>query len=190
MRQYIGVDPAYRKNGFYICVIVKEAVTFVKIINFIDYVKFIDSVSDSGIEAVIAIENSNETNHTFIAQSIRKPEAREKISRDVGKNQAISQMAVDYALYKLKNNVYSLSPAEKGVKLSNAYIEAMFKQYSQTVTNYKGKEGEQDKRDAYKLAMQAKNRAISSSTTVLSAGITPEQYRELINSRSIKSKKK
>jgi hypothetical protein len=67
-------------------------------------------------------------------------------------------MAVDYALYKLKINVFSISPAEKGVKLSNAYIEAMFRQYNQIVTNYKGKEGEQDKRDAYKLAMQAKNR--------------------------------
>jgi hypothetical protein len=133
-------------------------VIFKKIIDFIDYVKYIDLVVESGLDTAIAIENSNETNHTFIAPSIRKPAAREKISRDVGKNQAISQMAVDYALYKLKINVFSISPAEKGVKLSNAYIEAMFRQYNQIVTNYKGKEGEQDKRDAYKLAMQAKNR--------------------------------
>jgi len=190
MKQYIGVDPAYRKDGFYVCIILEDAVTFKKIIDIIDYVKFIDSVLDSGIEAVIAIENSNETNHTFIAPSIRKPAAREKISRDVGKNQAISQMAFDYALYKLKNNVYSLSPADKGIKLSHKYIEAMFLQYNQIVTNYKGNEGEQDKRDAYKLAMQAKNRAKCSSTTVVSGGITAEQYRELINSRNNKSKKK
>jgi hypothetical protein len=158
MIQYIGVDPAYRKDGFYICIILNDMVIFKKIIDFIDYVKYIDLVVESGLDTAIAIENSNETNHTFIAPSIRKPAAREKISRDVGKNQAISQMAVDYALYKLKINVFSISPAEKGVKLSNAYIEAMFRQYNQIVTNYKGKEGEQDKRDAYKLAMQAKNR--------------------------------
>jgi hypothetical protein len=158
MIQYIGVDPAYRKDGFYICIILNDMVIFKKIIDFIDYVKYIDLVVESGLETAIAIENSNETNYTFIAPSIRKPAAREKISRDVGKNQAISQMAVDYALYKLKNNVFSISPAEKGVKLSNAYIEAMFRQYNQIVTNYKGKEGEQDKRDAYKLAMQAKSR--------------------------------
>jgi hypothetical protein len=158
MIQYIGVDPAYRKDGFYICIILNDMVIFKKIIDFIDYVKYIDLVVESGLDTAIAIENSNETNHTFIAPSIRKPAAREKISRDVGKNQAISQMAVDYALYKLKINVFSISPAEKGVKLSNAYIEAMFRQYNQIVTNYKGKEGEQDKRDAYKLAMQAKSR--------------------------------
>jgi len=158
MIQYIGVDPAYRKDGFYICIILNDMVIFKKIIDFIDYVKYIDLVVESGLDTVIAIENSNETNHTFIAPSIRKPAAREKISRDVGKNQAISQMAVDYALYKLKTNIFSISPAEKGVKLSNAYVEAMFRQYNQIVTNYKGKEGEQDKRDAYKLAMQAKSR--------------------------------
>lgn len=158
MIQYIGVDPAYRKGGFYACIIIGDLVTFKKIDDFIDFVKFVDHVSDTGIESIFCIENSNETNHTFIGKSVRSPAAREKISRDVGKNQAVSQMSVDYALYRLQYNVYSVSPADKGMKLTNKMVDLMFNAFGQRVKNYKGNIGEQDKRDAYKLAMMAKEK--------------------------------
>jgi hypothetical protein len=158
---YIGVDPSYRKGGFWCCIIQGEFVGFRKIIDFIDWVTFIDSIADSAIDAVISIENSNETNSTFIAKEVRYPAAREKISRDVGKNQAISQMAVDYAKYKLHYlQIYSVSPAEKGMKLSPILIDSMFRTFGQQVKGYKGLVTEQDKRDAYKLAMQSRDKAI------------------------------
>lgn len=156
---YIGVDPAYRAGGFWCCIINGNSVSFRRMIDFIDWVAFVDSISDNGEDAVICIENSNETNHTFIGKSVRTAAAREKISRDVGKNQAISQMSVDYAKYRLMYNVYSVSPAEKGVKLSHKIVELMFNSFGQSVKNYKGLVSEQDKRDAYKLAMQAKEKA-------------------------------
>jgi hypothetical protein len=156
--QFIGVDPSYRIGGFYVCIIANNLVTFKKINNFIDYVAFIDSIAETTTETVICIENSNETNYTFIGKNIRSAAAREKISRDVGKNQAISQMSVDYTQYRLKYNVHSVSPAEKGIKLSDKTVQLMFQAFGQIAKNYKGNKGEQDKRDAYKLAMQAKEK--------------------------------
>ena len=161
MITYIGVDPAYRENGFYVCVINDNIADFQKMKTFIDFVEFIDKIADNNIEASICIENSNETNHTFISPKVRSTAGREKISRDVGKNQAVSQMSVDYAKYRLSIGVYSVSPAEKGTKWDNRTMQFSLKESGYTVQNYKGLKGEQDKRDAYKLALRARLEAIS-----------------------------
>jgi hypothetical protein len=158
---YIGVDPAFRENGFYVCVLNDNIADFQQMKTFIDFVEFIDKIADNNLEAFICIENSNETNHTFISPQIRSAPAREKISRDVGKNQAVSQMSVDYAKYRLIIGVYSVSPAEKGTKWDNRTMQFSLKESGYTVQNYKGLKGEQDKRDAYKLALRARLEAIS-----------------------------
>jgi len=161
MTLYIGVDPAFREGGFYVCVLADNIADFQKMKTFIDFVEFIDKIADNNLEAFICIENSNETNHTFISPKIRSAAAREKISRDVGKNQAVSQMSVDYAKYRLSFGVYSVSPAEKGTKWDNRTMQFSLKESGYTVQNYKGLKGEQDKRDAYKLALRARLEAIS-----------------------------
>lgn len=152
---FIGVDPAFRDGGFYVCSIFGNLVEFIKMNSFLDFVRFIDSIADAGVECYICIENSNETNHTFISKHIKSAVAREKISRDVGKNQAVSQMAVDYSKYRIKfGTIYSVSPAEKGIKWTNKQFQISIKSLAQEIINY-GK-GNQDKRDAYKLALKAK----------------------------------
>lgn len=153
---YIGVDPAYREKGFWLCEINGGLACFYQIENFISFVKYIDDLVDNKFDVSICIENSNETNHTFISPKVRSPAAREKISRDVGKNQAISQMSVDYCQYMLGKGVFSVSPAEKGMKWSDKITKAEAKNHGLELFNYKGLVSEQDKRDAFKLALRAK----------------------------------
>lgn len=162
---YIGVDPAYREKGFWLCEINGDLACFYQIENFIDFVKYIDDLVDNKFDAYICIENSNETNHTFISPKVRNPAAREKISRDVGKNQAISQMSVDYCNYMLGKGVYSVSPAEKGMKWSDKITKAEAKNHGLELFNYKGLVSEQDKRDAFKLALRAKYEFFKSKST-------------------------
>jgi predicted type IV restriction endonuclease len=158
MKHFIGVDPAFRENGFYVCELVGNEVMFIKIKQFIDFIKYIDNLSDTKIESYICIENSNETNHTFISPKVKSLAAREKISRDVGKNQAVSQMSVDYANYRLMFGIYSVSPAEKGIKWDHLTTLAVAKSNGHELIRYKGLAVEQDKRDAYKLATIAKSK--------------------------------
>lgn len=156
MITYIGVDPAYREGGFYVCEIRGAIVAFYKMKGFIDFVKYVDELAENTVEVTICIENSNETNHTFISPTVRSPAAREKISRDVGKNQAISQMSVDYCNYMIGQGIYSVSPADKGMKWSDLITKAEAKNHGLELFNYKGLKSEQDKRDAFKLALRAK----------------------------------
>ena len=116
MITYIVVDPAYREGGYWVCEIRGAIVAFYKMKGFIEFVTYIDELAEKTIDVSICIENSNETNHTFISPTVRSPAAREKISRDVGKNHAISQMSVYYCNYMIGQGIYSVSPAEKGMK--------------------------------------------------------------------------
>jgi hypothetical protein len=156
MSTYIGVDPAYREGGFYVCEIRAAVVIFYKMKGFIDFVKYVDGLAENTTEVTICIENSNETNHTFISPKVRSAPAREKISRDVGKNQAISQMSVDYCQYIIGTGIHSVSPAAKGMKWSDMITRAEAKNHGLDLFNYKGLVSEQDKRDAFKLALMAK----------------------------------
>lgn len=156
MTYFIGVDPAYRDGGFYVCEINGSMACFYLMKGFIEFVKYIDGLIELNVDAYICIENSNETNHTFISPKVKSRAGREKISRDVGKNQAVSQMSVDYCNYALGHGVYSVSPAEKGIKWSDLITKAEAKNHDLELFNYKGLKSEQDKRDAFKLALRAK----------------------------------
>lgn len=148
---YIGIDPAFRKDGIGCCVIEGDTINFPKIGSFITFVEFVDDLNPDDV--VMVIENSNLQNVTFIRTGNARKD--KKISRNVGMNQAISQMFFDYAKHKLKH-VHEISPKTKGRKLSHQDITPLFAKYN-TVNNYKGNKTEQDKRDAFKLAFLAKN---------------------------------
>jgi hypothetical protein len=147
----IGVDPAFRANGIGCCILQGNDIRFIKLGSFIAFVEFVDSL-DSDADIIMVIENSNLTNATFIKTG--SIAADKKISRNVGMNQAISQMFVDYAKHKLKN-VHDITPKAKGAKWTHSHVIANFKNY--TFSNYKGNVTEQDKRDALKLAFLGKN---------------------------------
>jgi hypothetical protein len=147
---YIGIDPAFRKGGIGCCIIEANDIRFIKLGSFISFVEFVDTLNSDDV--VMVIENSNLTNATF--KQTGSIAADKKISRNVGMNQAISQMFVDYAKHKLKN-VFELTPKQKGAKWTNSHVIANFKNY--TISNYKGNVTEQDKRDALKLAFLGKN---------------------------------
>ena len=103
----------------------------------------------------IAIENSNLQNVTFDMSGNKNVIA--KISRDAGKNQAISQATVDVCKIVFgKENVLEISPEQKGAKIPNNIFEAIVRQYKMVLENYKGNKTEQDKRDAYMIAQRAK----------------------------------
>jgi len=150
---FIGIDPAFRNNGFAISVIDKSDNTvYFKVFKngFLDFVSWF--LHDSPDLAIICVENSNLQNKTF---SYYKGNAQQmaKISRSVGKNQAISQCVVD--LVSTKYKVIDCSPKQKGGKWNAAqYKNAMLRE-GHTTTK---RSSNQDERDAYKLALIAMNK--------------------------------
>lgn len=142
----IGIDPAFRTGGFYVCELENNTATFICMKSFLDFLDYI--ALKKGAKAVI--ENSNLQNVSFRSSTNKNIAA--KMSRNVGANQAISQITVDVCIHFLgKENVKELSPLQKGTKWDNATMLAASKAHK--LVNYKGLKGEQDKRDAYKLAL-------------------------------------
>ena len=149
----IGVDPALRKDGFWACEINREAqtATFVGFAHLGYFVAYLNEIKK---RMIITVENSNEQKnlfekmqHTGVAGAII-----------VGKNIVVSHAATDIAnTYSLIES--SISPEQKGPKITD---EKMFlslvKSEGLTLINYKGLKTEQDKRDAFKLALISERR--------------------------------
>ena len=166
LKQYIGIDPSFREKGFAVCVIGGGEAVFKVFKGFIDFVEWLNLYKRSNdyfeglyLDIKICIENSNLTNTTFDMRGSKQLIA--KVSRDVGKNQAISQITVDYCrLLFGVDAVTELSPLQKGAKIENNIIEndvvfrAIANDAGITLTNYKGNKNEQDKRDAFMLALK------------------------------------
>ncbi len=110
----IGLDPAFREGGFGAATIENGVVTFGNIKNFADFLEFCDIAPDG---ALWCVENSNLDNTTY--QYLRGGNTRTLMakSRDVGKNQAISQVVCDYLVKKFgAERVTAISPRQKGAK--------------------------------------------------------------------------
>jgi len=150
---FIGIDPAFRQNGFAMCIIdTSDNTVYYKMFKngFLDFVSWF--LHDSPERALICVENSNLQNKTFSYYKGSKKEL-EHISRSVGKNQAISQCVVD--LCKTKYKVVDCSPKDKGAKWNaTTYNRILKQQKHKTEKNTSN----QDQRDAYKLALIALNK--------------------------------
>ena len=110
----IGLDPAFREGGFGAATIENGVVTFGTIKNFADFLEFCD-IAPGGV--LWCVENSNLDDTTY--QYLRGGNTRTLMakSRDVGKNQAISQVVCDYLVKKFgAEKVTAISPRQKGAK--------------------------------------------------------------------------
>jgi hypothetical protein len=143
----IGIDPAIRKNGFALCFYDTEnkSVDFL-IMDFVDFILYSECLHISSYK--FAVENSNLQNLSFDMKGNKGILARK--SRNVGMNQAVSQLTCDL-LKRRGFEVVEISPKQKGVKLEHETFKALTMNI--TVNNYKGLKGEQDKRDAFKIAL-------------------------------------
>ena len=148
----IGLDPAFRKNGFGCCVLeieCKKAVN-VSFDTFPDFMAFFQWVMSFEGKVIFGVENSNLQNSTF-GRYYSGVKGLNKISRNVGANQAISQITVDILKWRFKDkNVLEFSPKEKGSKWS--LYEAQSALVGLKVANSKVKMT-QDQRDALKISI-------------------------------------
>lgn len=146
----VGIDPAIRKNGFAICIhnVITNTIDF-KVMDFIKFISYIEPLNTN--DYLFCVENSNLQNLSFDMRGSKNIVARK--SRNVGMNQAVSQLTCD--LLKSKNfQVLELSPKQKGEKMNKDTAKVMLDQFSE-VKNYKGLVSDQDKRDAFKLVLLA-----------------------------------
>lgn len=113
----IGLDPAFREGGFGAAIIEQGVVTFGNIKNFADFLNYCDAAASVYPRALWCVENSNLDDTTY--QYLRGGNTRTLMakSRDVGKNQAISQVVCDYLVKKFgAEKVTAISPRQKGAK--------------------------------------------------------------------------
>lgn len=145
----IGIDPAIRKNGFALCFYdtINKTVDF-EIMDFIDFILFSEDAMEATDDFAFCVENSNLQNLSFDMKGNKNVLARK--SRNVGMNQAVSQLTCDL-LKRRGFEVVEISPKQKGAKLEHETFKAL--SMTMTVANYKGLKGEQDKRDAFKIAL-------------------------------------
>lgn len=148
---FLGFDPAFRKNGFAICSIEDKDVYFKRFKNYTHFLGWL--YHDRPDMAFCCVENSNLTDATFnrgggIASKMKQ-------SRNVGKNQAASQIAVDLLrIVYGKENVVDISPKQKGKKWPKMYAKAVAKQEKHVLPSKLN----QDEIDAYQIALIAKRK--------------------------------
>jgi hypothetical protein len=155
---YIGVDPAFRKDGFW-CAIVDMSDRTVAYKKMTDVLEFHDWLRspDAPANAFVCVENSNMQNKSFDTSGNRAETARK--GRNVGTNQAVSELAYISACRVFGDRAYQVSPKEKGAKWTEQQAGNVLKSERLTVAT---KGNNQDCRDALKLALIAAKRALYS----------------------------
>jgi hypothetical protein len=145
----IGIDPAFRKKGFCVCIIDEDRTA--RFITFTSFLDFLDWLGDAPDNAIVTVENSNLQNVTFAYKGSKQ--SRERISRNVGANQAASQYTVDACMKRWgKDKVRGISPAQKGAKWNKTLFKAVLQQ--ERITKTYDYTGSQDQRDAFQLAVK------------------------------------
>jgi len=110
----IGIDPSFRKSGFAAAMIEDKTIKIKMFENYNDFVLWLFS-NEAPEKAKVVIENSNIQNSTFDTRGNKFEVARK--SRNVGANQAVSQLTVWICELKYgKENVLGISPKKKGKK--------------------------------------------------------------------------
>jgi hypothetical protein len=147
---FIGVDPALRKGGFWMCIIcrVDNTASFVSCKHLGEYVRILQ---DANPVAVI-VENSNMQKNIFA----RNAHSGIGGAISVGKNMGVSQAATDIA-QEYSEIPSGISPQNKGAKVTNeAVFQGIVRANTLTLTKYKAGNGiGQDQRDALALALRA-----------------------------------
>lgn len=153
---YIGIDPSFRRYGFGVCIIDRADNTcrFLRLRDFLAFVSWFNH--DAPADAVYCVENSNLTDATFSRYGIKGQSQLAKVSRNVGKNQAISQATVDIINHAGRFKLLDLSPADKGAKWSEKTAAAVAA--SKGLIIPAGALEKEDNRDALKLAILAEQR--------------------------------
>lgn len=152
----IGIDPAARRNGFWIAILdtVKRTVEFKGFKNYNEFYKYVLKLPENE-QYFFAIENSNLDNVSYLTSDNVGKAA--KMSRDAGKNQQVSQQCVDAVKDTFGDDCYveySGKSKSKGWKeqYSEGFFPSILRSDKYTLitpcTN-------QDQRDAYHLAMMA-----------------------------------
>ena len=145
---FIGVDPALRAGGFWMCIIcrVDNTATFKGCKHLGDFVRILQDANP----AAVIVENSN------LQKAMFDKRGGIGIAISVGKNMGVSQSAADIA------DQYSviptgISPQKKGAKITNEFIfQGIVRSNGLKLTNYKAGNGiGQDQRDAFHLALIA-----------------------------------
>lgn len=150
----IGVDPAFRKSGFAICIIDENKdVRAIRFKSFLDFLSWLWVEGEAPAKAIVVVENSNLQKSTFDMRGSKAVVARK--SRNVGKNQAISQAAFDALKVRYGTNVFEVSPKQKGVKWSKQTFARVLKSESHNFLATK-QTISQDEIDAYQLALMGK----------------------------------
>lgn len=147
----IGVDPAFRQGGFWACFVdlMDRTARFTQFRDVLEFDRFLRS-DESPERCLVVVENSNLQNMTFARhQGGKLPDVMRK-SRNVGTNQAASELAYRAAVDRYgKDAVMNISPERKGSKFNEMYFRAALKGDGVTSENYTKN---QDQRDAYQLA--------------------------------------
>jgi hypothetical protein len=108
-------------------------------------------------DVVFCIENANEQNATFPRTFAHNAAKQARLSRNVGANQAVSELACS-VIKRLfgESRLISVSPRRKGQKISEGYLKSILK--SMNIKLCTNRSLTQDEIDAAKLAIFAKNR--------------------------------
>lgn len=148
---YIGIDPAFRKSGFGMCIIdERNTVSFRKFRSFLDFLGWVFSEECPDF-AVVCIENSNLDAMMYAYQRNKDGQALAKAAMNVGKNQAASQYTVDACRYRWPKTTFDISPKEKGKKWTHEQFKGVARQ-----NGHKAGKVSQDEIDAYQLALLGK----------------------------------
>jgi len=150
----IGIDPAFRKNGFAICIIDEDKdVRCIRFKTFLDFLSWLWVEGEAPEKAICVVENSNLQKKTFDMTGSRAVVARK--SRNVGKNQAISQAAYDAVKLKYGDLAHEVSPRQKGGKWTQqTFLRVLKSEGHNFLLTKRGIS--QDEIDAYQLALMGK----------------------------------
>lgn len=153
----IGVDPAFRRDGFRACVVdytdrTVRFLSFDSVLHWDRWLRSDDAPAPDINRVVVVVENSNLQNSNFDKKG--NVDEVQKKGRNVGKNQAVSELAVSAAIDRYgKRYVIAKSPLEKGGKWNLQQAEAVARQERLSLP----KRPNEDERDAFKLALMGKN---------------------------------
>ena len=124
----LGLDPAFRENGFAVAMYdpedLFEPLRFVIFRNAGCFIGWL--VNDAPVLAYACVENSNLDSAVYHLHSRMNARTAAAVGIRVGKNQAISQLAVDLLRNRYgKHNVLEVSPSKKGGKVYPARVAAV-----------------------------------------------------------------